>query len=154
MRRFSSVSEQLDMAPEFEPWGVAEGAGDRHDRLIPMINIVFLLLVFFLVAGTFRAAETLAIDPPVANSEGQLDADAFTVLIKANGSLGLAGREANRERVVAEAESWLAEHADGELQIRADRALQAGVLLPLLHELKKAGAGSVRLVVIKREDRP
>lgn len=152
MRRTALSGAQPGSAPDFDPWDVAESSADRHDRLIPMINIVFLLLAFFLIAGTFRAAETLTIDPPFASSEGELDAGALTVFIDADASFALAGKRVTRQRLLAEAGAWLAEHPDGELQIKADRALRAGALLPLLLDLQKAGARSVRLVANRRED--
>lgn len=153
MRLNASRARNADPTAGFDLSATSSKRQDRHDRLIPMINIVFLLLTFFLVTGTFRAANTLAIDPPLARSDGALDADSRILYIDRTGSLAFGNERMTPEKIVAVIRDWLAKHPDGKLQIKADKALHAGTILPLLHELQQVGIKSVRLIVTKREDR-
>mgnify|MGYP001226358493 CR=1 FL=1 len=43
------------------------------DRIMPLINIVFLLLIFFLVAGVIKDVEPVDVDPPASVAEAESD---------------------------------------------------------------------------------
>ncbi|GBF25945.1 hypothetical protein MnTg02_00981 [bacterium MnTg02] len=151
MRLNASRAAQSDLSSAFDFFGPPVRGQDRQDRLIPMINIVFLLLTFFLVAGTFHAADTLAIDPPLMRTGGVLDANKTTLYLERDGALAFGGLPMTQTKLVATVRDWLAKDPDGELQIKADKAVQAGTILPLLQELKQAGLKNVRLIVVKRD---
>ncbi len=63
---------------------------NSDDGLIPMINIVFLLLVFFMVAGAVKSVEPLDIEPPESAQSGDQSA-AHVVHVAADGLLALDG---------------------------------------------------------------
>lgn len=151
MRLNASRAAQSDLSGTFDFFGPPVRETDRHDRLIPMINIVFLLLTFFLVAGTFHAADTLAIDPPQMRTEGVLDANKTTLYLDRDGALAFGAHRVTQENIVATVRDWLAKDPDGELQIQADKAVPAGTILPLLYELKQAGLKNVHLIAVKRD---
>ncbi len=132
------------LAPEREP--------DRNDRLIPMINIVFLLLTFFMIAGTFRAADLLTIEPPEAASDAALSGDGPVVLVDRDGVMALGGEKMDRAAIVAMLKQQSA-NAPVEVRLRADRATRVNVILPLLKALSQAGINHVRLVAVRKEQR-
>ncbi len=123
---------------------------ERQDRLIPLVNIVFLLLAFFMIAGTIRAADTLAIEPPRAAGTGRLEPQNLTLYVSRDGALALEKRRVSINRALSDIKRWLARDPDGELEIKADRAVKAGVILPLLQRFSRAGIESVRLVAVHR----
>ena len=61
------------------------------DGLIPMINVVFLLLVFFMVAGSIKPGEPLDIEPPQSVQTGEQRA-VHVVHVAFDSSLALDGR--------------------------------------------------------------
>lgn len=63
---------------------------NSDDGLIPMINIVFLLLVFFMVAGAVKPVEPLDIEPPESVQTGDQSA-AHVVHVAVDNSLALDG---------------------------------------------------------------
>lgn len=63
---------------------------NSDDGLIPMINIVFLLLVFFMVAGAVKPVEPLDIEPPESAQTGDQSA-AHVVHVAVDNSLALDG---------------------------------------------------------------
>ncbi len=127
---------------------------DRQDRLIPLINIVFLLLTFFLVIGTFRAADTLSVNPPLFRTEGRFDPGGISLLVDKTGEIVFGKKRLTEDNAIVEIQAWLARDPDGELQIKADRAVNARMILSLLRKLSQAGITSVRLVAIQREGKP
>lgn len=59
------------------------------DRIMPLINIVFLLLIFFLVAGAIREVEPVQVDPPRSIVEAESVTDALTIYVARDGRIAL-----------------------------------------------------------------
>ncbi len=127
------------------------GEAERHDRLVPLINIVFLLLCFFMIAGTIRAVDAIEVTPPQATSRGEVRGDAPMLLVGRDGALAFAGKREGQAAVLRRIGAWRAHHGDAALRIKADGQVPAGLLLPLLVELRDAGIARVTLVVTRRE---
>lgn len=68
---------------------VEEGA-----NLTPLIDVVFLLLIFFMVSTTFTKESHLEIDLPEANGDLQPDASVkIDVIVDANGGYSVNGKK-------------------------------------------------------------
>jgi biopolymer transport protein ExbD len=63
---------------------------DEDERILPLINVVFLLLVFFMVAGRLTAGDPFPIDPPESASEGS-PPEGRLIAFGPNGELALDG---------------------------------------------------------------
>jgi biopolymer transport protein ExbD len=124
---------------------------DRNDRLIPMINIVFLLLTFFLIAGTFHAAEVFDIEPPEATGETVAEEDGPVLLVSREGRLAIGGKVVETEDAIARLKA-MGDPAREEVRIKADRGARARVILPLLKALADAGITRVRLIAVQRQE--
>lgn len=117
----------------------------RKDRssVVPMINIVFLLLIFFLISAAVERVAPFEIDPPESAAELP-PTTPDTLFISADGTLAFG--EVRGEAVYAA----LAEQGLAEVVIEADRALPARFLATVLAGLGAQGVTGVRLAV----DRP
>lgn len=115
----------------------------RSEPMIALINIVFLMLVFFLVAA--------AIAPPIdrsvalveaAQAEGRAPPDA--AVIRADGTMIYRGAEVTSEAYLA---ARLSE-ASGAVALRLvpDRDLPAARLVGIAGELRRAGATEIWIV--------
>ncbi len=123
---------------------------DRNDRLIPMINVVFLLLTFFIVSGTFRAAEILDVEPPeVSAANNDFQDDAPTVLVARNGIIAIGDRRLSAEEAIALLKETVGEKPV-EIRVKADRGAQVGVVLPLLKKMADAGLTRIQLITVRR----
>jgi len=110
--------------------------------IVPMINIVFLLLVFFLLAATIAPPEPLAVSPPEAAAEGAPPEPGAALHVAADGSLALG--EARGEAVFAA----LHGRGPGPLTLRADAALPGAEFAALLARLAAEGVAEVLVVVV------
>ena len=112
-----------------------------RDSIVPMINIVFLLLVFFLLTVTVRPPSPFAVAPPESAARAVAEADR-TLYIAADGRLawGDARGEAVFDAIARSAPV-------GPLPVRADRDLPGPVLGRALTRLGAAGVAEVKLVV-------
>ncbi|WP_299154601.1 biopolymer transporter ExbD [uncultured Tateyamaria sp.] len=110
----------------------------KRDPSIALINIVFLMLVFFLIAGTIAAP----LDPDLklvetAELEGREPPDAL--VLRADGTLSFRGDETN-------VEAYMQIHADGPVRIVPDRNANGLRMMEISRALRTSGASSVILV--------
>ena len=127
---------------------------DRQDRLIPLINVVFLLLAFFIIAGTMRAADALDVQPPEAATSGSIDRESPTLVMDATGRLAVGQNQVTPDQAVARMKQWLASDPDAEIHFKADARVTARDILPLLRQFADAGIGSIRLIATRRRRAP
>jgi biopolymer transport protein ExbD len=115
------------------------------ENLLPMINVVFLLLIFFLIAATLAPPEPFAVTPPTAASGGEPGEGAVLYL----GPDGALGFEGARDAAVWPALSaWRAGcGADcPTLRLRADAGAKAADLAALMAQLAEQGFARAALV--------
>jgi biopolymer transport protein ExbD len=116
-----------------------------RESVVPMINIVFLLLIFFLMTAQIAPREPFDVALPEADAETAPDG-APTLFIAADGSLAFG--EA-RDAEVWDTLAAIARSTDKPgLLIRADANLPAAELAALLPRLAALGLGQVRLITV------
>lgn len=109
-----------------------------------MINVVFLLLIFFMMTATITQPTPFDVTLADAQREGELHEDT-TLFVAADGRLGMNGLFENAV--------WPALGAmqmKGPLTIRADAALPAKDLSGILTRLAQLGVTSIELVVAQK----
>lgn len=115
-----------------------------RENIVPMINVVFLLLIFFLMTAQITPPEPFDVTPPGSTSETPADGPSI-LYIAADGTL--AFQEARGEAVFAALATLDPSEA---LQIRADAASKASDLARLLPKLAAAGITDLALVTAPR----
>ncbi|TCO70504.1 ExbD/TolR family protein [Rhodovulum euryhalinum] len=113
------------------------------ESIVPMINVVFLLLIFFLMSARIAPPEPFATAPPVAGAADPVAGD--TLFLAADGALAYGA--ARGEAVFAALAG-----RDGEtpLVIRADAGVEAAALARLANRLAAAGQDRLRLQTVPR----
>jgi biopolymer transport protein ExbD len=114
----------------------------KREPTIALINIVFLMLVFFMVAGTLAAPMDAGLSlVRTANLEGRAPPDAL--VIRADGTLMYRGTE------ITSPAAYLPRREDKampEIRLVPDRDLPARDLVRIARELRSAGASRVMIV--------
>lgn len=111
-------------------------------ELTPLIDMMFLLLIFFLVATTFHKEEReMQIALPFADAAGPISATLREIVVNVDetGRIVLAGRTVEAEelrRVVAEA---VAANPEQKVSVRGDRRSNYGAVVTVLDICKAAG---------------
>ena len=141
-------------------------SGTPDASLIPMINVVFLLLVFFVVAGTVRAPDPIETVPPASERIAGAPLARRTLHLGADGALALDGRtlgatslavalarsfEGDGPRSI-DGDSVAADEADGPaavLALRADANASFALLRETIEALRAAGVAEVELITVR-----
>lgn len=140
------MSKYLQQQDQLGPVSRRKSSGDEN--LIPLINVVFLLLVFFMVAGQIQSQDGNDIQPPLADSVDGETPPVVDVQINRQNEISLDGQVVS----VSQLQAALLEerYADAEnLLIKADRDVTAADLGVLLDALRASDIRSIRLLTQK-----
>jgi biopolymer transport protein ExbD len=123
----------------------------RQDFTLTMINIVFLLLLFFLTTGSLTSRDEARSGVPVTSDLPLERLPRPLLLLQRDGTLLLDGHPVAPEDAGAAAAQALAAagKADGALNLLADPAMPATALLTLAERLRADGL-PIRLVTVRR----
>ena len=117
------------------------------ESIVPMINVVFLLLIFFLMTSRLAQPDPFEISPPTAALEGQAESQQMLFVDK-DGRLSFEGKEGDAAwAALGDAGQAGSEAVPVILQMRADGNIKAQVLAGILKRLSETGFGGVELVV-------
>jgi len=115
---------------------------DPDDRVLPLVNIVFLLLIFFILAGRVVASDPFDVRAPGSALGGAEETGPPLVLLSADGRLALDGQETDEAGLMAA----LAGRAAGRVRLRADGRTAALDAIELIARLRAAGVERIDLV--------
>lgn len=108
--------------------------------IIPMIDIMFFLLVFFMLSTLYMVdLKTIPVNmPKVQSAQSQTNVN-FLITLKADGSLYLEDKLIDEDNLIAKAQDEYAENPDFAVVIRADEHVDYGKIMSLLDKFKKIG---------------
>ena len=115
-----------------------------RENIVPMINVVFLLLIFFLITSTLAPRPDRPITRPIVGQTDQTHDRASNpnyVFIPADGTVFYLGRNHDA--------AWisLAANAPSPIIIEADQTLPAAELVSIISRLEQLGLGPVQMVI-------
>ena len=118
--------------------------------LTSMLDIVFIMLIFFIVTSSFVRESGVEVNRPQAsNVTSQKDAGIF-VGINASNDIYIDKRIVDVERVQATLERLLLEQPDASLVIQADEHAYNGTVVKVMDAAKGAGVKQIALAAEKR----
>ncbi len=122
--------------------------GSDENSILPLINVVFLLLIFFMVVGSLSAADPFAIEPPRSTSGEAGDPRDIVLLVAADGRLALDGAEIDPAALRPAIEDRLGTASVREVHVKADGASEAAAVVGIMETLRAAGAERIRLMTV------
>lgn len=116
-------------------------------NLTPLIDIVFLLLIFFMLTSHFVRDDALNIQLPETESGEQLDEKrSIEIAINAQGQWLYKEQVIEEEALLQSLKQDLSVRADKRVRIRGDRASELGGAVKVLDLARRAGATGVDIV--------
>ncbi len=108
----------------------------------PLIDCVFILLIFFIVTTVFVEETGVEVDKPQAASAAQLEKTSILIALTAKGEIVYGGREIGISGVQPLVKRLL-QKEEIPVIIQADQVAQSGLLVRIIGEAKSAGAHKV-----------
>ncbi len=119
----------------------------KHDEedinLTPMLDVVFIMLIFFIVTATFIKQPGIDPNRPDALTEEQKPRVSVLVGISASGDVWIDKDRVKPEAIRAEIERVHSENPAGGLVIQADKLAKAEKLMAVLNAARAAGITDV-----------
>lgn len=119
---------------------------NNDDNLIPLINIVFLLLIFFMLAGTLSSPDGFEVTPPQSLSSVEAEEKKMVVLLSDEGRLAIGEREIDMLELEHMIKEHLSEEPDLQVQLKADGRLTAHALIDVMEIFRAAGLNKLSLL--------
>lgn len=115
-------------------------------NITPMLDMVFILLIFFIVTSSFAKVAGLHVSRP-SQSKQQVVKKSKIVLIqiRSDGTIVMDGQEMSINTVRAEVEKDLATHPAAQVVVAASPGSHAGILVSAIDAARQAGALKVSI---------
>lgn len=114
--------------------------------LTPMVDVVFLLIIFFMVSTTFITLESgLPVDLPDAQTSVAEPSDLPTVTVNKDGGIYFGGGRVEEAQLAQLVRDELLVSGQTTVVLRADREVPHGVAVRIMDVLKQAGAQRIAI---------
>jgi biopolymer transport protein ExbD len=113
--------------------------------LTSLIDIVFLLLIYFLLTTNFMVNEGIKIQLPQAEATSPQTEKEITILIDKAGSIFLENRQVQLNELFPILQTTIGDRGDLPVVIRADRSIPLNQAVRVMDVAKAAGAGRLIL---------
>jgi len=121
-------------------------------NLTPLIDIVFLLLVFFMLTSHFVRDEVINIDLPEADTGEALDEpQQIEVIITEAGEYSINSQIVTLDRLESILVDKIKDQKEKVVRIRGDENVDLGIAIGAFDAARKAGASGVDIVTIEHK---
>ncbi len=112
---------------------------DSAIDMTPMLDIVFIMLIFFIVTASFVKETGIDVSRPEASTAQAQEGVAILIAIDKNNQLWINRRQIDLAVLRANVERLRAENPRGGAVIQADKQASTGLLVDVMDRLRQAG---------------
>ena len=120
-------------------------------NITPMLDVVFIMLIFFIVTTSFVKETGVSINRPSAQTAQKVKKGNILIAIKDTGKIWINKREVDIRAVRAVVEKMHAESPEGSAIIIADRGSRTGDLVTVMDQIKAAKVEKISIAATKAE---
>mgnify|MGYP001146141500 CR=1 FL=1 len=118
---------------------------DTEINITPMLDIVFIMLIFFIVTTSFTKETGADIIKPLADQAVRLQKGTILVGIRSNDEIWMNKRKIEVREVRSMVERAKAENPEGSVVIVADKGSRIGVVTQVMDQVKMAGVQGIAI---------
>lgn len=111
--------------------------------ITPMLDIVFIMLIFFIVTTSFVKESGVKVNRPSAQTTEDKKGNNILVAIRANGEIWIDRRAIDVRAIRANIERLKAENVEGAVIIQADEFAPTGLLVKVMDQIRLAGMTNI-----------
>lgn len=113
--------------------------------MTPMLDVVFIMLIFFIVTASFVKESGIDVNRPEANTAVQKDRANILIAISAEGEIWINKRRVDIRSVAENIIGLRAENPQGTVVIQADQKATTDVLIKVMDASREAGVYDVSI---------
>jgi biopolymer transport protein ExbD len=113
--------------------------------LTPMMDIVFIMLIFFIVTTSFVKETGVDINRPNAETAERDEKGNILVAITQNNEIWIDKRRIDLKAVRANIERLKIEYPEGSVIIQADKESRSGLLVETMDQIRLAGVQNISI---------
>ena len=121
---------------------------EEPDTILPLINVVFLLLIFFIMTGALHAVDFFNVDPPSSSSVTQGTLDDTVILVSGDGRIAIDNEEVDETDLQLAVSDKLAGNAGAAFRIKADGRVDAARVVEIMELIEAVGVRRVLLLTL------
>jgi len=125
---------------------------DPEINITPMLDIVFIMLIFFVVTTSFTRETGATVVKPLAEQAASLRNGTILVAVQANDEIWMAKRQVGLHQVRPMIERAKAENPEGSVVIVADRGARVGTVTQVVDQVRLAGVEGVSISAVRPDD--
>ena len=114
-------------------------------NLTPMLDVVFIMLIFFIVTASFVKESGIEISRPGASTAVRKEKGNILIAISSNDQIWMNRRQVDPRALRANIERAHAENPQGAVVIQADKAAKTGFLVQVMDAARQAGVKDISL---------
>ena len=112
-------------------------------NLTPLMDVVFILLIFFVVTSSFVKESGIEVERPAARTAVVQERANIIVAITDSGDIWVDGQRVDIYTVRTQIEGLRAENPEGAVVIQADAQSRTGLAIEVLDQIRLAGVTNV-----------
>ncbi|NOJ06127.1 biopolymer transporter ExbD [Vibrio splendidus] len=114
--------------------------------LTPLIDVVFILLIFFILSANFQKESTIEVDRPSASSSTlKSESKILTVSVDRDQNIWFNGQNINLSQLQLQVKAQLTNSQTINAIVNADRSLDTGTLISIIDTLRLSGITNVAI---------
>lgn len=123
------------------------GVNDEESAIdmTPMLDIVFIMLIFFIVTTSFVKESGVTVSRPSAETAAEDKKGNIMVALKPNGEIWIDKRAVDVRSVRANVEKLRAESPESGVVIQADTDSKTGLLVQVMDQIRLAGISNISI---------
>ena len=124
--------------------GKQQDQGGSEIDLTPMLDVVFIMLIFFIVVASFIKEAGIEVNRPDDN-QPQDPNDAFSIVVEvaSDGQIWMENRRVDVRAVRANIQRLLAEDPEAPVTVKVEKGAKSGVVVDVADAAREAGVGVV-----------
>ncbi len=119
-------------------------------NLTPLIDLVFILLIFFLVTASFTKEAGIDVNRPTAQTSVRQERGNLVIAISKNEEIWIDNHLVDLRSIRAHIERLLAQNPEGTVIVMADKDTRTGATIDVLDQVRLAGVSNVAIAAERK----
>ncbi|RLU00013.1 MAG: biopolymer transporter ExbD [Ketobacter sp.] len=113
--------------------------------LTPMLDVVFIMLIFFIVTTSFVKESGIAVNTPKADTAQRQESANILIAIHESGDIWIDGRPIDVRALKAKVARMHAESPQGTVVVQSDERADTGILVKVMDQIRLAGIDQIAI---------